>query len=101
MARCNLCCDLRKKDADDPRLAVEMTASQLLNAADSGRCDVCSFIVDGILRFEDPTWTLEKDVSRLYLYALSERGDTLSVELYFRTEKPKLVLEFFQTTGGL
>ena len=101
MARCNLCCDLRKKDVDDPSLAVDMTASQLLSAADVGRCDVCSFIVDGILRFEDPTWTLEKDVSRLYLYALSERDDTLSVDIYFRTEKPKLVLEFFRTTGGL
>ncbi|XTI93725.1 HET-domain-containing protein [Cenococcum geophilum] len=97
MARCDLCYDLRKKDVDDPRLAAEMTAEQLLNVEKISSCDICSFIVEGIRHFEDASWSLKRDVSRVYVYALSSRGDSLTVELYFRTDRSKLVLEFYHT----
>jgi hypothetical protein len=42
-----------------------------------------------------------KDVSRVYMYGLSNKGDSLTVEVYFRTDKPKLVLEFYHTDGKL
>ena len=101
MARCDLCYDLRKKDVDDPRLAAEMTAEQLLNVEKISSCNICSFIVEGIRHFEDASWSLKRDISRVYVYALSSRGDSLTVELYFRTDRSKLVLEFYHTNGKL
>jgi hypothetical protein len=101
MARCDLCHDLRKRDADDPRLAAEMTAEQLLSAEKPNSCDICSFIVKGIRHFENRFWSLKGDVSRIYVYALSSRGDSLTVELYFHTDRPKFVLEFYHTSGKL
>ena len=101
MAYCLLCYNLEKKHVDNPRMAVDMTAKQLLNAGKSISCDICSFIVEGIRHFEDASWSLERDVSRIYLYGLSSRGDSLTVELYFRNDRPKIVLEFFHTEGRL
>lgn len=100
-ARCGLCYDLRKKDVDDPKLALELTAEQVLRVEESKSCDICSLIVGGVRQFEDTSWSLEKDVSRVYIYALSNRGDSLTAELYFRTDRPKLVLEFYHTGGKL
>jgi hypothetical protein len=59
------------------------------------KCFACSFILEGILRFEDASWSFIEDVSRFYLYALESESDSLTLEIYFHAEKPKLVLEFF------
>ena len=99
--RCGLCYNLRKKDVDDSRLALEFTAEQVLRGEESKSCDICSLIVEGIRQFENASWSLRKDVSRVYMYALSSRGDSLTVEVYFRTDRPKLVLEFYHTDGKL
>jgi hypothetical protein len=101
MAPCSLCNDLKKRDDDDPRLACDISPGDLLKAGleIQSRCASCSFIVEGILKFEDATWTLAKDVSRVYLYALSDRFESLTLELYFYKERPKLVLEFYHTEG--
>jgi hypothetical protein len=96
---CQVCRGLKKEDNSGQRLACEITSKQLLNAHTSRHCKICSFIVDGILLYEDSTWTIGEDVSLAYLYALSNRGDTLTLEIYFRTERPKLVLEYFHTEG--
>jgi hypothetical protein len=90
---------LRKKDEDDPRLAAEFTAEQLLYAQKTSSCDICHYIADGIHQFEDHSWSLKKDVSQIYLYALSNRGDSLTIELYFRNDRPKLVLEFYHASS--
>jgi len=99
MVACTRCRDLKKEDESSPRLACEITPDQFLNKEDWKHCSICSFVVEGILSFEDNTWTLRHDVSRVFLYALSNTGDSLTVELYFRSERPKLVLEFFHTKG--
>jgi hypothetical protein len=99
MPLCSVCHDLRKRDVDGPKLACDFTPERLLNAAKLRHCSVCSFVLKGILLYEDGTWTMRDDVSLVYLYAMSKRGDSLTLEIYFRTEKPKLVLEFFHTEG--
>lgn len=99
MARCQLCYDLEKKDPDDSRLASDFAPKELLDLKNSKRCVTCSFILEGILHFEDGTWTFMKDVSRVYLYALGSEGDTLTLEIYFLSERPKLILEFFVLRG--
>jgi hypothetical protein len=40
--RCGLCYDLRKKDVDDPKLALEFTAEQVLRVEESKSCDMLS-----------------------------------------------------------
>ncbi|KAJ8112821.1 hypothetical protein OPT61_g4899 [Boeremia exigua] len=95
--RCDLCYDLQKKDVDDLKLALEFTADQALRVEESKSCDICSLIVEGVRQFEDASWSLGKDVSRVYIYALSNRGDSLTAEVYFHTDRPKLVLEFYHT----
>jgi len=95
MVRCQLCYDLEKKDPDDSRLASEFAPKQLLDSKNSTKCVSCSFILEGILRFENGTWTFAKDVSRVYLYALGSEGDSLTLEIYFHAERPKLLLELF------
>lgn len=99
--RCHLCNDLKKKDESRPRLALELTAEQCIRAIESKSCSICSLIVDGIRRFENASWSLRNDVSRVYLYALSSKGESLTAEVYFRTDRPKLVLEFYHTDGEI
>jgi hypothetical protein len=100
MARCLVCYDLEKKDPDDPRLASEFVPNQLLAVSNNrNHCAACSFILEGIRHFEDETWKFAKDVSRVYLYALASEDDSLTVEIYFHADRPKLVLEYFRTNG--
>jgi hypothetical protein len=95
MAGCQLCHGLEKADPDDSRLASDFTPKQLLDSKSLTKCFACSFILEGILRFEDASWTFVKDVSRVYLYALENESDSLTLEIYFHADRPKLVLEFF------
>jgi hypothetical protein len=95
MDRCQLCYNLEKKEADDFRLALDFAPEQLLASKNSQKCIACAFILEGILRFEDETWTFAKDTSRVYLYALEGEGDSLTLEVYFKDDRPKLMLEFF------
>lgn len=99
MTSCPLCLDFKKRDEDDPRFSCELTAQQILDVRNQQNCDVCLVVIQGILLFEDATWSLKEDVSRVYLYALSGEQDTLTLEVYFHAERPKLVLEYFSTRG--
>jgi hypothetical protein len=94
MTRCGLCYDLEKEE-DDVRLAFDFPPTQLLRSAKAQKCISCAFILEGVLRFEDESWSFDKDVTRAYVYGLGIENDSLSMELYFNDERPKLVLEFF------
>lgn len=94
MERCFTCNGLEKKDPDDARLAFDFEPKDLLEAH-KRNCFACSTILEGIRRFEDGTWTFAEDISRVYVYALGGKNDSLTAEIYYRADKPKLMLEFF------
>jgi hypothetical protein len=94
MTQCRLCYNLKKKNEDDFRLAFDFAPSDLEKSA-GAQCAVCKMILDGILHFED-AWDLSKDVSHIYVFGLSKEQDSLSLEVYFKDEQPKLVLELYR-----
>jgi hypothetical protein len=94
MSRCNLCNNLKKKNEDDVRLAFDFEASELRRSAEA-KCPACQVILAGIQRSEDG-WTLAEDVARTYVYGLANKEDSLSLEIYFRDDRPKVILEFYR-----
>lgn len=95
MSPCIICKNL-KKNEDDFRLAFDFVPSELIKSAKATKCGACRLLLDGILCFEDESWNFSKDVTRLYANGLTkEQSDTLSVEVYFKDNRLKLVLEFY------
>ncbi|CZR68732.1 uncharacterized protein PAC_18631 [Phialocephala subalpina] len=94
MDRCKLCNNLKKKDEDDVRAAFDFTPGQLVESASIKECGSCMTILEGLLCFEDETWSFEDDVRLVYATALGGNDETLSLELYFCDDRPKLLLEF-------
>ncbi|TVY22392.1 hypothetical protein LHYA1_G008428 [Lachnellula hyalina] len=94
MSQCNLCNNLRKKSEDDVRLAFDFVPSELNRSAEA-KCPACNVILAGILQSEDG-WTLAGDITHIYVFALAKNEDSLSLELYFRDDRPKVVLEFYR-----
>ncbi|TVY88520.1 hypothetical protein LAWI1_G007433 [Lachnellula willkommii] len=94
MSQCNLCNDLKKKSEDDVRLAFDFVPSELNRSAEA-KCPACNVILAGILHSEDG-WTFAEDVTHIYVFALAKEEDSLSLELYFRDDRPKVVLEFYR-----
>jgi hypothetical protein len=95
MTSCKLCKNLNKSE-EDFRLAFDFVPSELIESVKATKCVVCKLLLDGILRFEEKSWQFSKDVSQVYAQGLTEAlGDTLSVEVYFKNDQPKLVLEFY------
>lgn len=45
----------------------------------------------------DGQWSFTSDVSRVYGHALATDTDTLTLEVCFVQERPKLVIELFRT----
>jgi len=95
MSQCNLCNNLKKKNEDDFRLAFDFVLSELVKSTKPAKCLACEVVLDGILRFEENSWEFSKDVARVYAYGLAKQQDSLSLALYFRDDRPKLVLEFY------
>lgn len=58
-------------------------------------------LLEGIRQFEDSSWHFEQDVSRVYVYGLSKTPDTLSAEVYYKDDRPKLILEFYYVGNGM
>jgi hypothetical protein len=95
MSSCIVCKNL-KKNEDDFRLAFDFVPSELIKSAKATKCVASKLLLDGILRFEDESWKISKDVTRVYANGLTkEQSDTLSVEVYFKDTRPKIVLEFY------
>ena len=79
---------------DDVRLAFDFAPSELDKSAEA-QCPACNVILAGILHSEDG-WTLAEDVTHMYVFGLAKTKDSLSVELYFKDDRPKVVLEFYR-----
>jgi hypothetical protein len=46
---------------------------------------------------QDYTWSFAADISSVYGYGLARESDTLTLEVYFIDNRPRLVLELFHT----
>jgi hypothetical protein len=94
MSHCNLCNNLKKRSEDDIRLAFDFNPSELDRSAEA-KCPACNVILAGILNSEDG-WKLAEDVTHIYVFGLAKKEDSLSLELYFRDDRPKVVLELYR-----
>lgn len=99
MSACPVCTDLLKNDSQ-PRLAVDFKPVELLRSALDDGCTWCSVLCLAL------TWRrshqsgagssrLIENVSRVFVYGLAGSDDTLTLELYMKTDEPKMVLELF------
>lgn len=68
----------------------------LLVSAKTTKCLACNLLLNGVLSFKNEPWDFVDDVSRCYVYGLKDEG-SLSMELYFKNERPKLILEFYSS----
>lgn len=92
---CQVCHDLVKEKNNAPRLYLEFTPESLNHSALVQRCRSCDFLMRGILLMQDDTWSFIANVSRVYGYGLATEMDTLTLEVYFIDERPRMMLEFF------
>lgn len=99
MPPCNLCHSLIKA-IDAARLAIDFEPSELIQSVNSSGCQSCTLILTGVRSFQNLAWNFENDVTRVYVYGLSTSRDTLSAEIYYKDDRPKLVLEFYHLNDG-
>lgn len=99
--RCELCNDLRKKDLDDARLGFDFTPVELQRAAYEEHCPSCLILAEVVKQSQKLSMQqLQHDVRRIYARCCGERGthrDTLTLEVYFIDDRPKLLLELYST----
>jgi len=94
MPLCKLCNNLKKKAARF-RLAFDFTPGELEISANTAKCLACKILLDGVLRFEGHDWIFSNDISRIYAHGSPNGKDSLTLELHFKDERPKLDLEFY------
>lgn len=82
------------------RLALDFEPHELTRSVSSTDCSLCAVLLAGICEFEDTTWSIHKSISRVYVYGLTTSNDTLYAEIYFKDDRPKLVIEFHRHDIG-
>ena len=98
---CEICNDLDKRDEDDVCLAFEFTPDELARSAYGafgGRCDSCIIILEAIRQFESPDRVFKRDVKKVYARCREKHRhgtESLSLELFFKDDQPKLLLELY------
>ncbi|KAH7359698.1 heterokaryon incompatibility protein-domain-containing protein [Pyrenochaeta sp. MPI-SDFR-AT-0127] len=98
MAPCKLCNDQEKKNEDDGRLAFDFTPDELIQSASRQGCSSCIVILEGLRKSATEGWNFDHDVRRVYARCRgmhNQKPTTLSLEVYFKNDRPKLELEFF------
>jgi hypothetical protein len=102
MTSCKLCNGLEKRYSFDPRLAFDFAPDELYASAYLQGCQYCLVILEGLQQSGTfYSGVFQKDVRRVYARCCDERQghfDTLSVEMYFVDERPKLQLKFYTKT---
>ncbi|KAJ0108235.1 uncharacterized protein J7T55_000200 [Diaporthe amygdali] len=89
---CSLCNNLGKRSPHDNRLALDFTYEMLSRNGETGACKSCALMLEAIERFVSSP---ARAISRVYVYGLAANCNTLSVEIYFKDGRPKLILELF------
>lgn len=88
-------CHWLQKPAGKPRLFFEFTPAELQQSALRRRCRQCHLLLTGVEKMQDGTWSFINDVSRVYGYAQATCHDTLTLEVYFLPDRPRIMLELF------
>ncbi|KAF2111868.1 heterokaryon incompatibility protein-domain-containing protein [Lophiotrema nucula] len=98
MARCPLCNDLEKHRESQPRLGFDFTPAQLVQSASEGGCESCLVILEGLQQARSLSGcSLTRDIRSIYALCHNQRGsscDSLSLEVYFFDDRPRVELEF-------
>lgn len=89
---CSLCNNLAKRSPHDDRLALDVTYEMLSRNGKTGACKSCALMLEAI---ERSVSSQAPAVSRVCAYGLAADCDTLSMEIYFKDDRPKLILELF------
>lgn len=89
---CSLCNNLEKWSPHDDRLALDFTYDVLSRNGETGACKSCALMLEATERFVSSP---AQAISRVYVYGLAANCNTLSVEIYFKDDRPKLILELF------
>lgn len=95
MPTCQLCHNLAKDENSGFRLWLEFTPDCLQQSVLVHQCQSCTILLDGISLMQDDTWSFTADVSKVYGYGLATESDTLTFEVYFIDNRPRVMLEFF------
>ncbi|KAL6704426.1 hypothetical protein ACN47E_008278 [Coniothyrium glycines] len=98
MSRCTVCNNLEKRDEDDVRLGFEFAPRDLVKTAFLRGCDVCLVLNEGLRQVSGDSWMYPDDIRSVYARCLEKCRDELStlyLEVYFKDERPKLMLEFY------
>lgn len=97
MAPCTLCRDLQKRE-DAVRVAFDFLPTEI--SRQTG-CSVCGVIHEAITKMEDGDWQFSEHVSRVYATANGEKDETLTLEVYFKDDRPKSTFElYFDAADG-
>ncbi|KAF4447929.1 HET-domain-containing protein [Fusarium austroafricanum] len=97
MAPCTLCRDLQKRE-DAVRVAFDFLPSEI--SRQTG-CSICTVVHEAITKMEDGEWQFSEHVSRVYATANGEKDETLTLEVYFKDDRPKHTLElYFSAADG-
>ena len=97
MASCLICNSLRKRE-DGARLGFEFAPNQLESSVQTTGCPCCITLLNGIKASQDLSWSFTEHVRCVYVRCHGKRQEfleTLSLEIYFKDDRPKLELEFF------
>jgi len=95
MPPCQVCQGLVKPPGK-PRLFLEFTPAELRQSALQQKCEICDTLLNGISEMQDGTWWFVDDVSRVYGYAFTCENATLTLEIYFSDDRPRVTLEFYR-----
>jgi hypothetical protein len=103
MAHCDLCNDQEKKSEEDARLGFDFIPEEIVRSACERGCASSNAILQSVRRWgNNNDWSFEQHGRRVYARCrglANQKVDTLSLELYFEDERPKLELELFSLSG--
>lgn len=98
MARCLLCNDQEKRKESDPCLLFHFTIEELAFSAYEEGCDSCVLIFEGIRQFQAANWSCQRSIRYVdgrCRSSIPGTSETLSLNVYFYDNSPKLELELF------
>jgi hypothetical protein len=104
MTCCKLCNDLSKTDEDAPRLAFDFTVEGLSQSALQNGCVCCKVLLEGLTQSQrHDTQSFLRSIKRVYVRCHEQQKcspGSLTYEIYFNNEMPKLELELYSISDS-